>query len=403
MPSIPSSPDRAFSCAVRVNGQSSDSLLKCIQSVTVEEDLDVGSSCSIELEACRNEDGTWPYLEDDNLEVWNRVTVLAAFPKQTETVFDGYISHTSVRTNADASNMTVEISGVDASYHMNVEEKTRIWRNQTYEDIATAIIGEYEFTPYVADAPAPGTPPLQVAQRSTDHRFLRELARRRGYEFYVLGANAYFRPADLTKAPQKVIAINFGEETNCNDLQFQSDGTAPTEASVAYFDAMEGEAKVDQQMDSGLTPLGTELLSSLRGQVPIPQTKRIARGLGFSSPAQAAEYAAGMLRRNGWWVTAHGTMSGLRYGRVLRSRKLVTVKGAGPNFNGNYYVRRVRHTLTSRTYMMEFDLSRNALGKLGSEDFEGEHPDALVPISIGGGIDDDPIEVAASGPRVLPA
>jgi hypothetical protein len=110
-----------------------------------------------------------------------------------------------------------------------------------------------------------------------------------------------------------------------------------------------------------------------------------------------------MLRRNGWWVTAHGTVSGLKYGCVLRSRKLVTVKGAGPNYNGNYYVRRVRHSLTPRTYTMEFDLARNALGKLGSEDFDGEHPDDMTPAAVGAGADDDPIEVAASGPRVLPA
>ena len=108
-----------------------------------------------------------------------RVTISASFPKQTEVVFDGYIAHTEVRTNADAGNMTVEIRGVDASYHMNQEEKTRIWRGKTYEDIAKAIIEEYKFKPFVADAPAPGDAPLQVAQRSTDHRFLRELARRR--------------------------------------------------------------------------------------------------------------------------------------------------------------------------------------------------------------------------------
>jgi hypothetical protein len=135
----------------------------------------------------------------------------------------------------------------------------------------------------------------------------------------------------------------------------------------------------------------------------MPQTRRIARGLGIFSPAQAEEYAAGMLRRHAWWITAHGRINGLRYGRVLRSRKLVTVKGAGPNFNGNYYVRRVQHNLTARTYQMEFDLARNALGRLGTEPFEGERPDALVPAAAGPGADTDAIDVAESGPRVLPA
>jgi phage protein D len=404
MPAIPSSSDRSFSCAVRINGAASESLLHCIQRVTVEEDLDVGSSCSIEIEACRREDGSWPYVDDENLEVWNRLTVLAAFPRQTEVVFDGYLSHVDLRANPATSNLTVELRGVDASYHMHQEEKARIWRGKTYEAIASAILDDYEFKKFVADPPASGDPPLQVAQRATDHSFLRELARRRGYEFYVLGANAYFRPPDLTTQPQKLIAFRFGDQTNCDDLELSADGTAPTAASVAYFDALEGEARTDRQTDSGLPPLGSQQLSALRGQVNMPQTRRIARGLGFSSPEQAAEYAAGMLRRHAWWVTARGTLNGLRYGRVLRSRKLVTVKGGGPNYNGNYYVRKVRHNLTARTYTMQFELGRNALGRLGTEPFEGEHPESTMsPPAAGPGADADAIAVAEAGARVLPA
>jgi phage protein D len=402
---MPSPSDRSFSCAVRVNGESASSLLKCIQRVTVDEDLEVGSSCSIALEACRNEDGSWPYLEDENLQVWNRITVLAIFPKQTEVIFDGYISHVGVQTNATSANMTVDIRAVDASYHMNQVEHTRIWRGKTYEKIAEEILNEYRLKQFIATPPASAEAPLQVAQRATDHRFLRQLARRRGYEFYVLGANVYFRPADLTTQPQKLIAIHFGNQTNCDDMQFDTDGTALTQAAVPYFDALEGRARTETSTKSTLAPLGSKSLSSLRAPVQMPQCTRIARGLGFSSPAQAAEYADGMLRRNDWWVTARGSINGLRYGRVLRSRKLVTVKGAGPNLNGNYYVRKVQHSLTARTYQMQFELARNALGKLGSEPFEGEQPDALLPVAAGAGADADAdvIAVAEAGPRVLPA
>ncbi len=403
MPVLPTPSDRSFACAISVNGEGSESLLGCIQSVTVEEDLDVGSSCAITLDACRNEDGTWPFLDDENLQVWNRITVHAVFPTQTEVVFDGYISHLDTQTNPQTANMTVEIRGVDASYHMNQEEKTRIWRGKTYETIATEILAEYRFAPFVAETPPDAEPPLQVAQRSTDHRFLRELARRRGYEFYVLGANAYFRPPDLTTQPQKLIAVNFGEQTNCDNIQFSADGTAPTEARVPYFDAMEGQAQTDVQTESSLPALGARLLSGLRGRIQMPQTTRIARGLGFSSAAQATEYAAGMLRRNAWWVSAQGNLNGLRYGRVLRSRKLVTVKGVGPNFNGHYYVRKVTHQLTARTYDMQFTLARNALGRLETEDFEGEDPSAMTPDAAGPGADADAIAVAPAGPRVLPA
>jgi hypothetical protein len=63
----------------------------------------------------------------------------------------------------------------------------------------------------------------------------------------------------------------------------------------------------------------------------------------------------------------------------------------------------VQHRLTARTYEMQFELARNALGQLGTEDFAGESPDALAPPAAGPGLDSDVIEVTAGGPRVLPA
>jgi uncharacterized protein len=403
VPLLPTASDRSFSCAIRVNGSADESLLKCVQTVTVEEDLDVGSSCSIELQACRNDDGSWPYLEDESLQVWNRVTVLAAFPKQTEVVFDGYISNIDCRTNESESNINVSIRGVDASYHMVQEDKTKIWRNKTYEQIAQEIIESYGFTPFIDENPPESAEQLQIAQRSNDHRFLRELARRRGYEFYVLGANAYFRRAQLTGTPQKLIAVNFGDQTNCRNLRFGSDGTAPTLARLSYFDAMEGRAMSVSAQTSGLPDLGAQPLSTRRGAIEMPPSARIARGHGFHSGAQVADYTAGMMRRSGWWVTAQGTLDGAIYGAVLRSRKTVTVKGVGGNYNGVYYVRKVQHQLTMRTYQMSFELGRNAIGRLGTENFEGESASSMAPLAAGPGIDEDTIDVAPSGPRVLPA
>ena len=401
MPALATPADRLFSCAVRVAGAAADSLLQCVQSISVNEDLDQGSSAQIELQACRNDDGSWPYLQDPNLKPWKRITLMLLFAQSTETVFDGYISHIGCRTHEDSNDITVSISAVDASYHMNLEDKTRIWRAMSYEAIAEEVLKPYGFKRLIAPPPE-GDPPAMTAQRGSDHAFLRELARRRGVEFYVLGGNAYFRPPQLDGAPQKLLAVNFGEQTNCTQMSFESDGTAPTEAELGFFDALEGQPVLSTATRSGLTDLGSERLDSLRG-AGMPQTRHLARGLGFNSPAQATEYAAGMLRRHGFWVRASGRLNGLKYGAVLRSRRTVTVKGAGPLYNGLYYVRQVQHQIGPRSYEAEFELVRNAQGELGSEDFAGEMPDALGPPAMGAGADPDPIEVLASGEQVLPA
>lgn len=402
MPALPSPADRLFSCAVRVAGAQADSLLQCVQSITVNEDLEQGSSAQVEMQACRNDDGSWPYLDDPNLKPWKRITLIMLFPQQTETIFDGYISHIGCRTHEDSNDMTLSISAVDASYVMNIEDKALIWRAKSYEKIAEEIFKSYGFKPQIAPEPA-GDPPAQTAQRATDHAFLRELARRRGYEFYVLGGNAYFRAPVLDGAPQKLLAVNFGEQTNCSQMQFESDGTAPTAAALSYFDALEGQQGAATPAASNLPDLGSERLDSLRGGIPLPPTLRMARGLGFNSPAQANEYANGMLRRHAFWVRASGRLNGLKYGAVLRSRKTVTVKGAGPVYNGVYYVRKAQHQIGPRSYEAQFELVRNAQGELGSETFDGEMPDALGPPAMGAGVDPDPIEVVESGEQVLPA
>lgn len=406
MPALPATADRNFSVALRVNGELNDSLYQCIQRITVEEDLEAGSSFSIQLSACRNEDGSWPYLEDENLQVWNRVTIYAMFPTQIEVVIDGYIADVAVATNPDQGNVTVEIQGVDAAYHMNLEEKTRIWRDKSYEDIAREVLASYDFEPQIAEPAedAAATPPHAVAQRHTDHAFLRELARRKGYEFFLQGGTGFFRPPVLDGAPQKLIAVNFGDQTNCTQFRVAADGTAPTAAAIMFLDRMSGAVMESRRDSSGLPPLGTDTLDTLRGAVGVPQSVRIGRRLGALDQARADDYATGLLRRGGWWVTATGTLNGLRYGRVLRSRKTVTIKGIGARYNGAYYVRKVRHELTMRTYSMNFEAVRNAVGRVGTEDFEGESPDStLTPPAAGPGADTDSVRVAEAGPRVLPA
>jgi hypothetical protein len=60
-------------------------------------------------------------------------------------------------------------------------------------------------------------------------------------------------------------------------------------------------------------------------------------------------------------VRGSGTLDVVRYGRVLRSRGLVGVRGAGEAFDGLYYVRSVTHTLRRNEYKQAFTLARNGL------------------------------------------
>jgi hypothetical protein len=79
------------------------------------------------------------------------------------------------------------------------------------------------------------------------------------------------------------------------------------------------------------------------------------------SPAQAALVGLARAARSADAVSASGTLDVLRYGRVLRARHLVGVRGAGPAFDGLYYVKRATHTIKPGEYKQSFGLTRNGL------------------------------------------
>lgn len=379
MPSVAATPDRLFAAAVLINGTAADSLYRCIDNIEVNEDIDTGSSFSVRLKSGRNDEGEWEYLGDDNLQVLNEIDIIASFPDMSEVVISGFITHIDVTVGAEPATITVEIRGADRSVVLDREHKCRVWTDMTYEDIVSEILGPYaanEIEADVAPAAGGGPPPAPVTQRGTDLRFVRELARRKGYEFYVDDRVAYFGPPRLDGEPQKLIAVNFGAQTNCRDLHVAVDGGRTTEAELITLDPVTGELPdapfEATSADLPDTLLGTSRLDQLPQAQRLPAVRQQLRVSGAVSEARAREYLLGSLRRQSWWITASGKLNGLRYGRVLRTKKTVTIKGLGERYNGNYYVRKVKHMLTRRTYTMDFEASRNAIGQLGTENFEGE-------------------------------
>jgi hypothetical protein len=103
-------------------------------------------------------------------------------------------------------------------------------------------------------------------------------------------------------------------------------------------------------------------------------------------------------------VKATGTLNALRYGAILRTRKTVKIFGYGKVYTGTYYVRKIVHTLTPKTYHMEFEAFRNRTGEISPEDASVlEDPSKLaLPLAAGDGADTDVVKVLATGNRVAP-
>jgi len=104
------------------------------------------------------------------------------------------------------------------------------------------------------------------------------------------------------------------------------------------------------------------LLSPPLGLIP-PIKKRVepVTGTARLAPARAAMIGLARAARSSDAVSASGTLDVLRYGRVLKARGLVGVRGAGQAFDGLYYVKSVTHNIRRGEYKQNFTLSRNGL------------------------------------------
>jgi hypothetical protein len=106
-----------------------------------------------------------------------------------------------------------------------------------------------------------------------------------------------------------------------------------------------------------ITPLNPPL-----GAIP-PIPKGIERITNTSkySPIRAALIGLAKAAKSADALTANGSVDVLRYGKILKPRRLVGVRGAGAAFDGLYYITGVTHNIKRGEYKQNFTLARNGL------------------------------------------
>jgi hypothetical protein len=218
----------------------------------------------------------------------------------------------------------------------------------------------------IAIPPIPPDVPIPTreipTQRGTDRSYIRSLATEAGYVFYVEpgptpGANiAYFGPDIRIPVPQPALNINMDAETNVESLSFSLDGLQKKIVLYNIMDPVTGKI---------IIPIPVPNLSILRPplgvKLPIPWRVEQREGAAKNNPAKAAQEILGILFNASDAISGSGSLDVLRYGRVLRSRMLVGVRGAGIAFDGLYYVNSVTHNIKRGEYKQNFQLSRDGL------------------------------------------
>lgn len=312
-----------------------------------------------------------------------RVIIVVTLNGTPTVLMDGLITNQEMSPSNEAGASTLTLTGEDLSIAMDLIQM--IMPFPAMPDIAKIAIRLAPYAmmgivpviipPFVPTVKSP-TEGFESQTKSTDRAYIRSIAQRNGYVFYVqpgpvAGQSiAYFGPDINIPNVQSALSVNLDVNTNVDNMSFSLDGLAKSTYAYTILDPFIKKIPIPIPIPN-INPLRPPISAN-----PSPAWKfEFGDHLGEDSEGGAAkkkpdEVARDIIGRlistENKSVTASGSIDVLRYKKILRSRMLVGVRGAGASYDGLYYVDSVTHDIKPGSYKQNFSLSRDGLKPITS-------------------------------------
>jgi hypothetical protein len=302
-----------------------------------------------------------------------RVVIAATLRGQMSVLMDGVITNQEIVPSDEATASVLSIKGEDLTRMMDLIDLSG-FPFPAMPAEARILLMLVKYTPLYKIVPlvVPSVlidveNPLETipVQRGTDLVYIKQLADRVGYTFYLQPgplpgmSTAYWGPklrAAIPFLPQpSPFAIDWDGRSNVESLQFSFDGFKKTQFVVLI-----------QQRNTNIpvpipVPDVTPLSPPLGAKSPMPLRISPLTGLAKYTPIQAAAIGLARASDAANVISGSGALDVLRYGEILNARTIVRVQGAGITYDGDYYIDSVSHSIKPGSYKQRFTLLRNAL------------------------------------------
>jgi len=297
-----------------------------------------------------------------------RVVISVTVGGQTDVLMDGIMTNHQITPGQGGSPSVLTVIGEDLSRLMDYVDLSGMpypaMPPEARVVLALARYAGFGVVPKVLPSVMLDVPiPVDRIPRhqGTDLAYIRQLAAEVGYVFYMdpgprPGVSfAYWGPEIRVGVPQPALSVDFDAHTNVESLSFSFDNSK-AKIPVLFIHEENSKAVIPIPVPP-ITPLSPPL-----GAIPpIPVGLEFMEGTGKMSPARAVMVGLAEAARSFDVVTGTGSLDVVRYGRVLRARRLVGVRGSGPAFDGLHYVSSVSSRLRRGEFRQDFRLVRNGL------------------------------------------
>jgi len=255
---------------------------------------------------------------------------------------------------------TLSVQGLDHSFILQRSnaEKRKAFKDKSYQDIIKEIAGAKNLG--LDGLEKKIIKPCEMIvqnDKESDYKFIKRLADRIGYEFFVRNRQIYFRkPMDNSK---EVLILEWGREI----LSF-----SPRMSTAKVVS--EVKVRGHNQKDPSKPIVGIATTSDLGFKEP--EAKSGAEGIESfqnkafesDSPPCSEEDAKNMARAllikaNNSLIEGSCECIGIP---EMRAGTNIRIVGVGKRFSGRYYIKSIKHTLGDRGYTMSLNVRRGGSG-----------------------------------------
>jgi hypothetical protein len=300
-------------------------------------------------------------LADRRLGPGSEISIVVAVGTEQHVLCHGPVHGHRIRLVHGGAGSSLEVCGSDRSIELDREVKIHPWTGKASAAVST-ILGGYGLTNDVEETSTEHEENKHgLVQRDSDLRFIRRLARRYGYLFWLTTdtfgrTTAHFRRPALDGQPAAVLKINRTPPNLATlDLSWDVERATSVVAKQLHLNdksVLDGGVSTSPLQALGSQPLGSIASGTRSAQVIAPA----------DVAADLTQRAEAILIEEGWFMRASCETSLNALGTVVRAHTVVELQGAGSLHSGKYFVTGVRHLIDASAHVMELELHRNAWG-----------------------------------------
>ncbi len=297
-----------------------------------------------------------------------RVILVVTLNGNPHVLMDGVVTETQVMPGQQPGHSTLTVTGEDLTKVMDYFEFSGLpYPAMPIEARVAIILAKYivfGLIPLIIPSLVMDIPiPIEriPTHQGTDLAYVKWLAESVGYVFYidpgpVPGTNiAYWGPRIKVGIPQPALNLDMDAHTTVESLSFTFNGAKSTlpivfiHNELTKFPIPVPIPKLNPlQPPLGVIPAPIKNITMLKDTAKLTPMGALMQGLSEASKSADA-------------VRGDGALNVLRYGRLLKARSLVGVRGAGMAFDGLYYVSKVTTNIKRGEIKQNFTLTRNGL------------------------------------------